>query len=142
MIKTVSTQQVLPQNLSAPIDAMDLELACVACPSLQVAQQIGQSLICERLAACVNILPEMNSIYEWDSTVTHAKEVLLLAKTHRFEALKSFVVSQHPYELPAIFSLRVQSIHEPYAQWVYHQSQKPKIRKENQQDETQPPRDH
>ena len=84
------------------------------------AERIGRTLVEERLAACVNVLGEVRSIYRWKGAVEDAREVLCLVKTtrQRFQRLKARLVELHPYELPEVIALSINDAHAPYLRWV------------------------
>lgn len=97
----------------------DLLVVLVTCPP-DKAQGIAGALVDERVAACVNIVPGLQSVYRWKGAVEREAEALLIAKTtrDRFEALKASVLKHHPYELPEIVALPADAVHLPYADWV------------------------
>lgn len=74
----------------------------------------------EGLAACVNLLPGMHSVYRWQGQVERADEVLLLAKTTaaREPALRQRIASLHPYELPEVIAVGIQAGLPAYLDWV------------------------
>jgi periplasmic divalent cation tolerance protein len=84
------------------------------------AEHIARELVERRLAACVNILPPVTSVYRWQGEVTREAEHLLLMKTakDRFEALRARLVEIHPYETPEVIALPVAAGHLPYLQWI------------------------
>jgi periplasmic divalent cation tolerance protein len=84
------------------------------------AESIARELVERRLAACVNVLPPLTSVYRWHGEVTREQEHLLLMKTHRdrFEALRARLVEIHPYETPEVVALPVEAGHLPYLQWI------------------------
>jgi len=86
----------------------------------QEADRIAELLVNRRLAACVQILPEIKSVYVWQGEVQREKEVLLLAKTTRanFEALEREVRAIHSYETPEIIALPLVAGSEPYLDWL------------------------
>ena len=81
---------------------------------------IGQTIVGERLAACVNILPGVRSIYRWQGTVEDATETLAIIKTTaaRYDALAARLVSLHPYEVPELIAVSPASVHAPYLAWI------------------------
>lgn len=95
-----------------------LVLSCV--PDQASADLIAGQLVREHLAACVNMMPGIRSVYEWRGKVEQAAEVLLLIKTTapRFEALAAALRAAHPYELPEIVAVRLDRGLEDYLQWV------------------------
>jgi periplasmic divalent cation tolerance protein len=84
------------------------------------ASRIAEMLVAARLAACVQILPEMQSIYRWQGEVARESEVMLLAKTtlDRFDDLDRTVREIHSYETPEIIALPVTAVSEPYLDWL------------------------
>lgn len=99
-------------------------LVYVTCPPAS-AEAIATALVEAHLAACVNILPSVRSIYHWKGGVQHDEESLLMIKTveSRFDALRDAVLANHPDELPEIVAVRWDAAHEPYRQWVFDHSQ-------------------
>ena len=95
-------------------------LIYITCGSEENARQIATSLIEEHLAACVNILPNIQSIYRWQGEVESASEYLLLAKTRReaFAALRERVCVLHHYELPELIAVPIVAGLEPYLNWI------------------------
>lgn len=89
-------------------------------PNSDEASHIADLLLNRKLAACVQILPEMQSIYVWNGEVQREKEVLMLAKTTRanFDELEREVRAIHSYETPEIIALPVVAGSEPYLQWL------------------------
>lgn len=89
-------------------------------PEMATAERIGSQLVEQRLAACVNILDGMRSLYLWDGAVQSETETVLIAKTtkERFSALEQQVRQLHPHECPCIIALPVCNGHEPFLQWI------------------------
>ena len=89
-------------------------------PNREEANRIAQALVCARLAACVQILPESESVYRWQGEVKREKEILLLAKTlrSRFDELESKVRALHSYETPEIIAVPVTDSSAPYLGWL------------------------
>lgn len=90
------------------------------CPDTQTAQRIADVLVCERLAACVNLVPGLRSVYRWHGAIERADEVLLMIKTvsERLEPLTARVASLHPYELPELVAVEVAGSLAAYLDWV------------------------
>ena len=103
--------------------AKDVLVVLVTCPP-EKAQAIAQALVEERVAACVNLVPSLTSVYRWKGEVHQEGEALLLVKTtkDRFEALKQAVLKHHPYELPEVIAFTVDRGHTPYLDWVIESS--------------------
>lgn len=95
-------------------------LCYCTCPDPEAARQLAERLVGESLAACVNCLPGVVSVYRWEGKVATDNETLLLIKTtaDRFEALKARLLEFHPYELPELIAVPVERGHEAYLAWV------------------------
>lgn len=93
-------------------------LSTVAKP--EDAEWIAREVVERGLAACVNILPAMTSVYRWRGEVEKTEEILLVMKTseERFEALREAIVALHNYELPEVIALSVAAGHAPYLAWL------------------------
>jgi periplasmic divalent cation tolerance protein len=87
------------------------------------ARRIARALVEERVAACVNIVPGITSIYRWKGTVEQEPELLLVIKTmaDRAEALKARLVELHPYELPEVVVIPIGGGHKAYLEWIAEQ---------------------
>ena len=94
------------------------------CPDEATAERIASTLVAERLAACVNRIPGIDSIYRWEREVHRDSEVLLLIKTtrERFDALRERIVALHPYELPEVIAVDIALGHTPYLDWIARES--------------------
>lgn len=84
------------------------------------AERIARALVERGLAACVNIVPGVTSVYRWKGRVQAETERLLLIKTRaqRFEAVREALVTLHPYELPEVVALPLEAGHGPYLAWL------------------------
>jgi periplasmic divalent cation tolerance protein len=104
-----------------PTDVSDtgVAIALVTCPQAH-AEMIARALVERRVAACVNIVPAIRSIYRWQDRVAEDDEALLLIKhpVAQFEALRDCVLQQHPYELPEIVAVHLDQGHAPYLDWI------------------------
>lgn len=92
---------------------------CAVPPDFDVAS-LARDLVSRGLAACVQALPEMRSVYSWKGNVEEATEVLVLIKTRfdRFDALRDAIRRAHPYETPEIVAVPVERAHGPYLDWI------------------------
>jgi len=90
------------------------------------AQKIGNALVEGRLAACVNILDNMQSIYRWNERIQQDTEVVLIAKTtdNLVSALIDQVKSLHSYDCPCIVSLPISNGYPPFLDWVHAEVKK------------------
>ena len=84
------------------------------------ARALAERLVGDRLAACVNALPNVRSVFRWQGEVDDAEEILLLVKTlaSRWEDVKAAILAAHPYELPEIVALRAADVEEAFARWI------------------------
>ena len=89
-------------------------------PADEDAAPLARALVEERLAACVNILPPMSSIYRWEGRVEQATEHQLIVKTTtaRVDALRARLVELHPYDVPEIIVLPASTAAPSYLDWV------------------------
>ena len=87
------------------------------------ARQIGMALVESRLAACVNIIDQMCSLYRWEGRIQEDQEVILIAKTTQknIPALKEKVKAMHSYDCPCIVCLSVTDGHGPFMDWIREQ---------------------
>ena len=99
-----------------------MSLLVVLCtfPDKDTAQRIGRMLVEEGLAACVNVLPGVQSIYRWEGKMESAEEVLTLVKTTKgtYPRLETRLKELHPYDVPEIIALPVERGEAAYARWV------------------------
>lgn len=100
--------------------AVTVLLCLCTTPDLATARAIADALVAERLAACVNLLPGMQSVYRWEGEVQRADEVQLLIKTTRtcLPALQARIVALHPYELPELIAVEAAGGLPAYLDWV------------------------
>ncbi len=89
-------------------------------PDAASARQIGTLLVERQLAACVNLLPSVESIYRWQGAVETATETLAIFKTTAaaFPAFQQALTELHPYEVPEIVALEPAHVAAPYRAWV------------------------
>ena len=87
---------------------------------IEEAQKIAGVLVGRRLAACVNLITSVRSVYRWKGAVEDEPEVMLVAKTRfdKFDALRQAVADVHSYEVPEIIALPIVDGHEPYLKWI------------------------
>ena len=84
------------------------------------ARKIAHSLVERRLAACVNILPQVESIYRWQAEIESSREWLLLIKTssERFAAVRDAIEELHSYNLPECIAVAIEGGSQAYLQWI------------------------
>ncbi|MFT4548082.1 MAG: periplasmic divalent cation tolerance protein [Verrucomicrobiales bacterium] len=89
-------------------------------PDIEKARQIGTALVEKQLAACVNLIPNVESIYRWEGKVETASEVQALIKTtsDRYPELEKAICDLHPYEVPEIIAVEIAAGLPAYLRWV------------------------
>ena len=99
---------------------MDTRLVITNCPDEETANRIALAVVEEKLAACVNILPRVQSIYRWQGAVESAVEVPLLIKTTAaaYPALEAAIRERHPYDVPEIIALPITAGLPAYLNWL------------------------
>jgi periplasmic divalent cation tolerance protein len=95
-------------------------LAISTFPDAEAASRIAQTLVEEKLAACANIIPGVHSIYRWKEKIETAGEVIVFFKTiqDRRAALEEKMRSLHPYEVPELIFIKIDSGSPDYLHWV------------------------
>ena len=90
------------------------------CPALEAAEALGELIVEARLAACVQVLPRMTSIYWWEGEVQRESEYLLLIKTlpENWDGLRDFIAANHTYDVPEVVAVDVLNVSEPYRLWL------------------------
>jgi periplasmic divalent cation tolerance protein len=98
----------------------DAVIVLCTCGDFGEAARLARALIEGQLAACVNILPGITSIYRWQGKIEEATEVLLIAKTarERFPSLRDRIVELHSYDTPEIIAVPIAEGSEKYLQWL------------------------
>jgi len=106
---------------------MQTLLVLTNCPDEESANTIALALVEERLAACVNILPRVQSIYRWEGAVESATEIPLLIKATaaNYSALETAIRDRHPYTVPEIIALPVERGLPAYLDWVATETTQP-----------------
>lgn len=99
------------------------------CPDDEVADRIARTLVEGGLAACVNRLAPVSSIYRWQGTVERASETPLLIKTtrERYAEVEQAIRALHPYEVPEIVALGIEAGFAPYLRWIVDETQPPLV---------------
>lgn len=103
-----------------PSEPGAVRVALTTIGSLDEGRRMARLLVERRLAACVNIIPSLTSIYRWQGAVEDAQEVLLLMKTtlEQLPSLEAAVRELHSYEVPEFLALEVVSGSQPYLDWL------------------------
>lgn len=95
-------------------------LILCSCPDSGVAESLAQGLVSGHLATCVNILPQITSVYPWEGHIETAQESLLLIKSNEsvYPALQQYITDKHPYELPEIIAVPIRHGEPGYLDWI------------------------
>jgi len=98
-------------------------LVYITCKSITQAKRIGKHLVTNRLAACINIFPNMQSSYFWPpeaKKLINDREVVLIAKTiaKNFKKIEKEITRLHSYKIPCVFSIKVDKVNKPYLDWL------------------------
>lgn len=98
----------------------DVIVVLVTVGNSEEAAKIARTIVEEKLAACVNLVPSIRSIYFWKGEVCDDQETLLMIKTREtlFDRLRLRICELHGYEVPEIIAVKLHAGHEPYLSWV------------------------
>jgi periplasmic divalent cation tolerance protein len=98
-------------------------------PGREAAMATGQRLIEARLAACINIIPSMTSIYRWNGAIETADEAVLIAKlpASNASAVVAAIVAGHPYDIPAVLVIPVIAGAAGYLTWIVSETASPSV---------------
>ena len=88
--------------------------------SAEEATKIAEQLVADRVVACVNILPGMQSVYWWKDSIQKESEVLMIMKTtkEKFSEVQRTIQSAHSYEVPEVISFSIEQGSEDYLKWL------------------------
>jgi len=89
-------------------------------PTAEEARQIGTNLVRSQVAACVNLIPQVESIYQWNGATQSETEVLAVIKTttNNYAAVEACIRQQHPYEVPEVIALPIERGSAGYLAWI------------------------
>jgi periplasmic divalent cation tolerance protein len=98
----------------------DKIIVFVTCETREQAETIARTVVSEKLAACVNVLPGIRSCYVWEKKLTWSDELLLLIKTTRgrFDQLQDRIKALHSYSVPEIVGVTIDAAFQRYADWI------------------------
>lgn len=116
-------------NMSAEISSQNYtytytsgvhSVAYVTTPNEDVAKTLAHGLVSKKLAACVNIIPRVTSVYEWEGKINEDPEVLMMIKTRtsKVKELTEYVKSNHPYTVCEVIALPIAAGNEQYLKWL------------------------
>lgn len=89
-------------------------------PTRKEGDALAERLVSEKLAACVQVLPQMHSVYFWQGEIKRDSECLLLIKTldEKYPAVEAFIRNNHSYSVPEIVALKADKVFEGYLDWL------------------------
>ena len=99
---------------------MEAFLVYVPINSQEAAQKLAEKMIEKRLCACVNIIPQIHSVYWWNNEITNDTETVMIFKTlkPKLDELYKEIEKEHPYSVPAIITIPVHKLNTSYLQWM------------------------
>ncbi|XP_023706714.1 protein CutA homolog isoform X2 [Cryptotermes secundus] len=111
---------LLRRGMASSYTAGTHSVAYVTAPSEDVAKKLAHGIVANKLAACINVIPKITSIYEWKGEINEDSEVLMMIKTRtsRVDELAEYVRSNHPYEVSEVISLPIENGNPPYLDWI------------------------
>ena len=106
---------------------METRFVYITAADMHEAKKIGRMLLEKRLAACVNLLDAMQSMYWWEGTIEESREAVIIAKTTRrlVSSLITAVKESHSYECPCIVSLPIEAGNPAFLRWIYDETGTP-----------------
>ena len=93
----------------------------VTAPDLKTARKLARAALAEKLIACANLVPKIESHYWWQGKIESGTEVLMILKTgkNRLKALEKSILAQHPYETPEFLVLPASAGNRKYLDWLF-----------------------
>jgi periplasmic divalent cation tolerance protein len=97
----------------------------VTAPDMKTARRLARAALRERLAACANLIPGLESHYWWGGKIESSREVLLLFKTRaaRLRDLEKLILAEHPYDTPEFVVLELTAVTERYLAWLKRETE-------------------
>lgn len=103
-----------------PVAKSEIIIVFVTVPGLREGSRISKAILTSRLAACVNVIPGVQSIYKWKGKIVQEKEAMLVLKTTRlrYRKLEQKIKELHPYEVPEVIAIPLICGSPQYVEWV------------------------
>ena len=119
----------LPSRFNSEWSRMTMQQALLVLTNLpdeRAGKALAHHLVEQQLAACVNCLPRVQSIFRWQGAIEPADEVTLLIKTTqtRYAELEAAIKAAHPYQVPEIIAMPIVAGWQPYLDWIEHETKK------------------
>jgi periplasmic divalent cation tolerance protein len=111
--RAIQVSEIMPANRSFLV-------VLVTAPDLKTARKLGKLAVEKRVAACANLIPQLESHYWWQGKIVRSAEVLIVLKTtaRRWRALEELIRSNHPYDTPEIIALPLSQGYNRYLEWI------------------------
>lgn len=95
-------------------------MAFVTVPNKEVGEKLASELVDKQLAACVNMIPGLTSIYKWEGKIEKDSELLLMikTKTELIDEISEYVRKNHPYDVAEVISSKIDNGNPPYLKWI------------------------
>lgn len=116
-----SWQLASTRTMTSSADDDTSKSACfITCGSKEEATKLARMMVEQKLCACVNIIPGVTSVYEWEGKVEEDQEHLLMAKTmtSKVDKVSAFIRDNHSYDVAEVISFRVDNGNPPYLDWI------------------------
>jgi periplasmic divalent cation tolerance protein len=106
--------------VSSSVSPNQLLVVLTSLPNMDAAKSMARALVDEKMAACVQLMDGMQSVYRWDGKVCEENEVQLSAKTtaSKWSEILRFIQERHPYDLPEILAFSPEQYDEQYGRWI------------------------
>jgi len=103
-----------------PLNISDARVIYITTEGYEEARKIGRALVEQRLAACVNILGPMTSMFRWEGDIRESAETVLIAKTtvENVDALTKRVIALHSYDCPCVVAMPIESGNPAFLEWI------------------------
>lgn len=118
--RTLATSSLLKMAEHVPYQSGTNSIVYITTPNLDAAKQLSYKLVEGKYAACVNIIPQVTSIYKWEGKMNEDSELILMIKTttDKVDDLSKFVRENHPYSVPEVISVKIENGNDDYLSWV------------------------
>ena len=99
---------------------MEARVVLVTCPDALKAEELAEAMVARRLAACVNIIPQVRSVYTWQGRIEREAEALMVIKTtvSKLAELERETIALHPYEIPEFVVISPEAVNAKYLAWL------------------------
>uniref|UniRef100_A0A336MD55 CSON015526 protein n=1 Tax=Culicoides sonorensis TaxID=179676 RepID=A0A336MD55_CULSO len=115
-----SAPKTMASSSSSTNNATLFAACYVTVPDENIAKKLAHGIVEKKLAACVNIIPSITSVYSWEGKINEDSEMLLMIKTRksRVDELSEYVRNNHPYTTAEVISVAIENGNPPYLDWI------------------------